>query len=120
HGYSHAPRGTAGRHKGLGDISRITGLRLRHRSANLYRRWLVARRRGLINQGVAAMGQVGFGQPDDGVMQMCYLVPDIHAAMSLWVTKLNVGPWFLLNHFTGTDPKYRGRDCKADVSLAMS
>jgi hypothetical protein len=66
------------------------------------------------------MGQVGFGQPDDGVMQMCYLVPDIHAAMSLWVAKLNVGPWFLLDHFTGTNPKYRGRECKADVSLAMS
>ena len=66
------------------------------------------------------MGLVGFGQPDDGVVQMCYLVPDIQAAMSRWVEKLNVGPWFLLDHFTGTDPQYRGRPSTADVSLAMS
>ena len=66
------------------------------------------------------MGLVGFGQPDDGVIQMCYLVPDIRAAMSVWIDKLKVGPWFLLDHFTGTEPKYRGRDSTADVSLAMS
>ena len=66
------------------------------------------------------MGLVGFGQPDDGVMQMCYLVPDIQAAMKTWVAKLNVGPWFLLDHFGGVNPKYRGQDSKADVSLAMS
>jgi hypothetical protein len=66
------------------------------------------------------MGLVGFGQPDDGVIQMCYLVPDIQAAMQTWVQKLRVGPWFLLDHFTGTDPQYRGQDSKADVSLAMS
>ena len=66
------------------------------------------------------MGLVGFGQPDDGIIQMCYVVPDIQAAMNTWVHKLKVGPWFLLDHFTGTDPKYRGRDSTADVSLAMS
>jgi len=38
---------------------------------------------------------VGFGQPDDGIIQMCYLVPDIRAAMNLWIDKLKVGPWFL-------------------------
>ena len=47
------------------------------------------------------MGLVGFGQPDDGIIQMAYVVPDIHAAMSTWATKLKVGPWFLLDHFTG-------------------
>jgi len=40
--------------------------------------------------------------------------------MTSWIDKLKVGPWFLLDHFTGTDPKYRGRDSTADVSLAMS
>jgi hypothetical protein len=67
-----------------------------------------------------AMGLVGFGQPDDGIIQMCYVVPDIRAAMNIWIDKLKVGPWFLLDHFTGTDPKYRGRDSTADVSIAMS
>ena len=66
------------------------------------------------------MGLVGFGQPDDGIVQMCYVVPDIQAAMSLWVKKLKVGPWFLLDHFTGENPKYRGRDSTADVAIAMS
>ena len=66
------------------------------------------------------MGLVGFGQPDDGIIQMCYVVPDIQAAMSTWVAKLKVGPWFLLDHFTGDDPTYRGRNSTADVALAMS
>jgi hypothetical protein len=66
------------------------------------------------------MGLVGFGQPDDGIIQMAYVVPDIHAAMSTWVEKLNVGPWFLLEHFTGVEPQYRGRASTADSALAMS
>ncbi len=50
------------------------------------------------------MSLVGFGQPDDGIIQMCYVVPDIRAAMKLWIDKLKVGPWFLLDHFSGTTP----------------
>jgi len=66
------------------------------------------------------MGQVCFGQPDDGIMQMAYVVKDIHQAIDHWVTKLKVGPWFMLDHFTGIDPKYRGKESKADVALAMA
>ena len=55
------------------------------------------------------MSLVGFGQPDDGIIQMCYLVPDIRAAVKLLGSiNLKVGPWFLLDHFGGTNPKYRG------------
>jgi hypothetical protein len=66
------------------------------------------------------MGQVCFGQPDDGIMQMAYVVKDIHQAIEHWVSKLKVGPWFMLDHFTGIDPKYRGKESKADVALAMA
>lgn len=66
------------------------------------------------------MGLVGFGQPDDGIIQMAYVVPDIHEAIGEWIKKLGVGPWFLLDHFSGIDPKYRGAESRADVSLAMS
>jgi hypothetical protein len=66
------------------------------------------------------MGLVNFGQPDDGVIQMAYVVEDIHQAMDAWVKKLNVGPWFLLDSFTGVDPQYRGKPSEAAVSLAMS
>jgi hypothetical protein len=66
------------------------------------------------------MGLVGFGQPDDGVIQMSYVVPDMRVAIDSWVAKIGVGPWFLLDHFTGIDPKYRGGESKADVAIAMS
>jgi hypothetical protein len=66
------------------------------------------------------MSLVGFGQPDDGIIQIAYVVPDIRAAMQTWTLKLNVGPWFLLDHFSGLNPRYRGSDSTADVSLAMS
>jgi hypothetical protein len=70
------------------------------------------------------MSLVNFGQPDDGVIQMAYVVEDIHQAMAAWVKKLNVGPWFLLESFTGLHPqcvpRYRGKPSEAAVSLAMS
>jgi hypothetical protein len=46
------------------------------------------------------MTQFDFGRPDNGVIQMAYIVEDIGTAMS-WTRELNVGPWFLLEHFTG-------------------
>lgn len=66
------------------------------------------------------MALVNFGQPDDGVIQMAYVVEDIHSAIDAWVKRLRVGPWFLLDNFTGVDPLYRGRPTTASVSLAMS
>jgi glyoxalase/bleomycin resistance protein/dioxygenase superfamily protein len=66
------------------------------------------------------MSLVSFGQPDDGVIQMAYVVEDIHRAMHEWASKLKVGPWFLIDHFTGVDPLYRGQPSQADVALAMS
>lgn len=66
------------------------------------------------------MGLVCFGQPDDGVIQMAYVVEDIHRAMDVWVRQLKVGPWFLLESFTGVDALYRGHPTDASVSIAMS
>src|SRR2546430_4529609 len=66
------------------------------------------------------MGQVGFGQRDDGVIQMAYVVADLRAAIKQWTTTLRVGPWFVLEHFTGEDAVYRGQPSAADVALAMS
>jgi hypothetical protein len=66
------------------------------------------------------MGQVNFGQPDDGIVQMAYVVPDIRQAMDEWTRRLKVGPWFLIDHFTGVDAQYRGQPSGADVALAMS
>lgn len=66
------------------------------------------------------MALVNFGQPDDGIIQMAYVVEDIHSAIDTWVKRLRVGPWFLLDSFSGVDPLYRGRPTTAPVSLAMS
>src|SRR5256884_954112 len=66
------------------------------------------------------MGQVGFGQPDDGVIQVAYVVADLRAAIEQWAQTLRVGPWFVLEHFTGEDPVYRGQPSGADVAIAMS
>jgi len=66
------------------------------------------------------MGQVGFGQPDDGIIQTAYVVADLRQAIAHWVQKLKVGPWFVLEHFTGLDPWYRGQTSCADIALAMS
>ena len=66
------------------------------------------------------MSLLSFGQPDDGVMQMAYVVEDIHRAMQQWSAKLKVGPWFLLDHFAGLDAQYRGQPSQMDVALAMS
>jgi hypothetical protein len=66
------------------------------------------------------MPLLNFGQPTRGVMQMSYVVQDIHGAIQDWIDKLHVGPWFLLDHFTGERPVYRGRPSTADVAIAMS
>ena len=46
------------------------------------------------------MGEVGFGQPDNGIIQMAYVVPDLRAAMMQWTRSLHAGPWFVLEHVT--------------------
>ena len=66
------------------------------------------------------MGEVGFGQPDDGIIQMAYVVADLRAAIGQWIQRLHVGPWFVLEHFTGEDPVYRGQPSRAEVTIALS
>lgn len=66
------------------------------------------------------MSELRFGQPADGIMQMAYTVEDIYRSIAEWTARLNVGPWFLLEHFTGVDPVYRGQPSQADVAIAMA
>ena len=61
-----------------------------------------------------------FGQPVSGIMQTAFIVPDIHAAIDHWVSKLVIGPWFLLGEFTGIDPQYRGAPSTSKCAIAMS
>jgi len=66
------------------------------------------------------MSLVCFGQPDNGIIQTAYVVKDIRQTMQEWATKLRVGPWFLLEHFTGEDAQYWGKPTDVDVTIAMS
>ena len=51
---------------------------------------------------------------------MAYVVEDIHRAMHEWSQRLKVGPWFLLDRFSGVDPQYRGQPTNVEIALAMS
>ena len=66
------------------------------------------------------MPELSFGQPMGGIMQMAYTVADIRAAIDEWITRLGVGPWFLVEDFTGERPRYRGERSEASVAIAMS
>ena len=64
--------------------------------------------------------ELGFGQRVGQIVQMAYVVEDIRAAMDLWIRDCGVGPWFLLESFTGPEQRYRGQPATADIRLAMS
>ena len=66
------------------------------------------------------MADFAFGGPRGGVIQTAFTVADIHEAIQFWVADLHVGPWFLLDHFTGDHPVYRGQPSQADVAIAMA
>ncbi len=66
------------------------------------------------------MKTFGFGQKAGQIVQTAYVVPDMRAAIDWWVKDGKVGPWFLLDSFTGPEQRYRGGPTAADVAIAMS
>jgi hypothetical protein len=66
------------------------------------------------------MKTLGFGQQTGQIVQMAYVVKDIRASMDWWVRDCHVGPWFLLESFTGAEHRFRGGPSQADVAIAMA
>lgn len=66
------------------------------------------------------MSDFAFGGPRGGVIQMAYTVRDLDAAIDYWIKYLKVGPWFRLDHWTGTNAVYRGTASQADMAIAMA
>ena len=66
------------------------------------------------------MKTLGFGQQTGQIVQMAYVVKDIRASIDWWVRDCHVGPWFLLDSFTGADHRFRGGQSHADVAIAMA
>jgi hypothetical protein len=65
-------------------------------------------------------GTLGFGQKVGQIMQMAYVVEDIHVAIAWWMADARTGPWFLLDHFLAPGQSYRGAPSQADVTIAMA
>lgn len=65
------------------------------------------------------MSDLGFGQPRNGIIQTAFVVPDVRAAIDSWVRDLMAGPFFLIEHWGGDHPVYRGQPSEAKVSIAM-
>lgn len=59
--------------------------------------------------------------PNQRFMQMCWVVPDLHAAIDTWVDSTGVGPFFLFESVVFEQPVYRGQptDCP-NISAAMA
>ena len=66
------------------------------------------------------MRELGFGQKVGDIVQMAYVVEDMEEAIAFWIRDAHVGPWFLLESFTGADHVYRGAPSTADVRIAVS
>ena len=47
--------------------------------------------------------------PDKRFMQLCWVVPDIQAAMASWTRSAGVGPFFFFENVTFENGRYRGR-----------
>ncbi len=59
--------------------------------------------------------------PSQRFMQMCWVVPDIHAAIDSWIRSTGVGPFFLFDTVTFEKPRYRGQPSGcADITAAMA
>jgi hypothetical protein len=63
---------------------------------------------------------LAFGRPAREVIQYAYTVPDIDAAIDVYVSRLNVGPWFRRGPFTPPTARYRGAPCKLTITLARA
>jgi hypothetical protein len=64
------------------------------------------------------MTLLNFGQPINGVVQMAFVVEDIHRSMAEYTRKLKIGPWFLREHVCFPKQTYRGSPSNVELSLA--
>lgn len=59
--------------------------------------------------------------PESRFMQICWVVPDIHAAMAHWSRVAGVGPFFYFESLSWNDARYRGKRWDgAPISAAIA
>jgi catechol 2,3-dioxygenase-like lactoylglutathione lyase family enzyme len=54
------------------------------------------------------------------VMQVCWVVPDIDAAMASWTKTMGVGPFFLFRDLTIDTIKHRGTPVSTTIHIAVA
>ncbi|MDR6832436.1 MULTISPECIES: VOC family protein [unclassified Sphingopyxis] len=60
-----------------------------------------------------------WGQSTNAIIQMAYIVEDIHASMPVFTRDLGIGPWFVIEHFPFRRLSYRGVETTCDLSLCL-
>lgn len=59
--------------------------------------------------------------PNRNIMQMCWLVPDLEAAIDAWVSSTGVGPFFWFDGVPFTEGRHRGRPAEfPEVTAAIA
>ena len=60
-----------------------------------------------------------FGQPIGGIVQVAYVVEDLHQAMQDFTRRLNIGPWHYAETYEVQDAVYRGQATDMRMGLAL-
>ncbi|MDR2213267.1 MAG: VOC family protein [Pseudomonadales bacterium] len=55
-----------------------------------------------------------------GIMQVCYIVPDLQKAMQEYADFMGIGPWSVTERFAPRDMMYRGQPTAPDITIGMS
>lgn len=66
------------------------------------------------------MALMGTGQPYGSLAQIAYVVQDAAAAMTAYVERMKVGPWFVAGPFTPVKAVYRGTPIAPRLTLALA
>ncbi len=61
-----------------------------------------------------------WGQPLNGIIQVAFTVEDIAKSMDTLTKQLNIGPWFLIEHFSFEWLRYRGEPSEIDITIALA
>ena len=64
--------------------------------------------------------ELGWGQPLGAIVQFAYVVEEIDEAMTRYVQRLGIGPWFVRGPFQPPAGRHRGRPSKPTVSVARA
>ncbi len=54
------------------------------------------------------------------VMQVCWVVPDIDAAMKNWTETMGIGPFFIFRNLKIDTVKHRGKETSVEISIALA